>query len=35
MKRRGKRAVMTQMRAIATVEEYLEANEAELIETEA
>jgi hypothetical protein len=35
MKERGKKAVMTQMSAIATVEEYLKANKAELIDTAA
>jgi hypothetical protein len=35
MKERGKRAVMTQMSGIATVEEYLKANKAELVETTA
>jgi hypothetical protein len=34
MKERGKKAVMTQMSAIATVEEYLKANKAELIDTD-
>ena len=35
MKERGKRAVMTQMSGITAVEEYLKANDAELIETAA
>jgi hypothetical protein len=35
MKKRGERAVMTQMSGITAVEEYLKANDAELIETAA
>jgi hypothetical protein len=35
MKERGKRAVTTQMSAIAAVEQYLKANKAELVETAA
>ncbi len=35
MKEQGQRAVRTQMSAIAEVEEYLKANDAELIETAA
>ncbi len=35
MKERGKRAVRTQMSAIAAVEAYLKANEAELVEAAA
>jgi hypothetical protein len=35
MKQRGERAVRTQMSGITAVEEYLKANDAELIETAA